>query len=144
MKTATFYIKQIIFLGTAGFLAWLCIGWWHLGWFWGSDTHFAWFFALALTAFFLVAVCTPIQAALSLRSDWISYLGGILAGPLAVILYLALNTQFDATWHNYVVRQAWMHFIFGLLGLWYSVNYRRRFGPNNSFKPSRPAAQSRR
>ncbi|MEJ2791486.1 MULTISPECIES: hypothetical protein [unclassified Pseudoxanthomonas] len=137
MKIIAFYIKQIILLGTAGFLAWLCIGWWHIGWFWASDDHYAWAIALTLTAFFLLLVCAPIQAVLSkLRSDWIAYLSGLLSGPLAVFLYLALKTQFEVTWHNYVTRQAWMHLIFGLLGLWFARNYRRRFGPNNSFKPN--------
>jgi hypothetical protein len=136
MKIVAFYIKQIIGLGTAGFFAWLCIGWWKMGWFWASDTHYAWLIALAAVAFFLVLICTPIQLALvKVHSDWVAYLAGLLAGPLAVVLHLALNTHFQLTWQNYVERQAWMHLIFGLLGLWFSVNYRRRLGPNNSFKP---------
>ena len=137
MKIIAFYIKQTMVLGTVGFLVWLCISWWHIGWFWASDTHYAWLFALAVTALFLLLVCTPIQALLSkLRSDPIAHLSGFLTGPLVVFLYLSLNTHFELTWSNYVTRQAWMHFIFGLLGLWFSVNYRRRFGPNNSFKPN--------
>lgn len=137
MKVLAFYIRQIIGLGTAGFLAWLCIGWWKIGWFWASDTHFAWLFSLALVAFFLILVCTPIQLALAkVRSDWVAYLAGLLAGPIAVMLYLALHTNFQPTWQNYFARQAWMHLIFCLLGLWFSVNYRRRLVSNNSFKPN--------
>ncbi|MBD9437634.1 hypothetical protein IB223_16175 [Pseudoxanthomonas sp. PXM03] len=136
MKIIAFYIKQIILLGTTGFLAWLCVGWWHIGWFWANDAHYAWLIALALVALFLLLICTPIQVSISkVRNDSVAYLGGLLAGPTAILLYLALNTRFELNGQNYVTHQAWMHVIFGLLGLWFSFNYRRRFGPNNSFKP---------
>jgi len=38
MKTLVFLLKQILLLGSVGFVAWLCIGWWRLGWFWAKDT----------------------------------------------------------------------------------------------------------
>ena len=137
MRIVAFYFKQIVLLGTAGFLSWLCTGWWHMGWFWANETHHAWLIALALTCFFLVLVCTPIQSAMSrLRSDWLAHLGGLLAVPLAVFVYLAFNTRFAFTWHDHVVHQVWMHLIFGLLGLFFSIAYRRRFGPNHSFNPT--------
>ena len=124
-------------LGTLGLFLWLCIGWWHLGWFWATDTHWAWLIALGLVGFFLVLICTPIQfAARKIRSDAVAYALGIISGPIAVIAYLVLHTRFEPTFSNYIVRQISMHALFAILGLLFAISYRRRFGPNNSFKPT--------
>jgi hypothetical protein len=136
MKIVAFYAKQIFGLGTLGFVLWLCIGWWKLGWFWAADTHWAWLIALALVGLFLVLVCTPIQLAVkSVKKDGLAYALGAISGPTAVLLHLALNTRFQLTINDYVVRHAYMHVLFAFLGLLFAINYRRRFGPNNSFKP---------
>jgi hypothetical protein len=135
MKVIVFYIKQIMGLGTAGFFAWLCIGWWKIGWFWASDIHYAWLIALATVTFFLILICTPIQFVLARAKNSASYLAGLLSGPLAVMLHVATNTHFQLNFQNCIIRPMWMHLIFALIGLWFSINYKCWLGRNNSFNP---------
>jgi len=136
MKALIFLLKQTLLLGTVGFVAWLCIGWWRLGWFWAKDTPQAWLLALGIVGVFLTLVAIPIQFLLrSVSSNW-ALAAGALSGPLAVVLHLFVNTRFPVTFDNYVVRQAIMHIIFASLGAWFSFNYRRMFRPNNSFEPT--------
>jgi len=136
MKALIFLLKQTLLLGTVGFVALICIGWWRLGWFWAKDTPQAWLIALGIVGVFLALVAIPIQFLLrSVSSIW-ALAAGALSGPLAVVLHLFVNTRFPVTFDNYVVRQAIMHIIFASLGAWFSFNYRRMFRPNNSFKPT--------
>jgi|SRR5882724_3039391 len=135
MKTLIFLLKQILLLGTVGFVAWMSIGWWHRGWFWAKDTPQAWLLALGIVGVFLTLVAIPIQFLLrSVSSRW-ALAAGALSGPLAIVLHLFLNTRFPVTFDNYVVRMAFMHIIFASLGTWFSFNYRRTFRPYNSLKP---------
>jgi hypothetical protein len=146
MKALIFLLKQTLLLGTVGFVAWMCVGWWHRGWFWARDTPQAWLLALGIVGVFLTLVATSTQFLLrSVSSSW-ALAAGALSGPLAVVLHLFVNTRVPVTLDNYVVRLAFMHIIFASLGAWFSFNYRRMFRPNNSSRPTplRGAAYFRR
>jgi len=137
LKIVAFYLKQIIGLGTLGFLVWLCVGWWRFGLIWSTDMFSVWFIALALAGYFVVLICTPIQLAVRrIKTDWLAYVLGILSGPIGVCTYLLINRRLEPSVDSYINRYLLMHSVFALLGLLFSIFYRRRFGPNNSFKPS--------
>ena len=137
-RVVIFYLKQTVMLGTVGFVLWLLYGWWRMGWFWASDTHVVWFFALLLVAAFLLLVCTPVQwLGARLRKHNYAYLLGMLSGPLAVLAFLGTFTHYPVDFTNYISRQWPMHFIFGVLGLWFSFNYQKHIGHNKPLEPTR-------
>jgi len=83
--------------------------------------------ALFLVASFVLSVCAPVQwLAIKLKKGKCAYLFGLISGPISVFMFLAVFTHYHVNFHNYVFRQWLMHVIFGVLGLWFSINYQKR------------------
>ena len=123
-QIATFYIKQVLLLGTAGFLIFQIMAWFQVGWFWASDAFQAWLLSLIIVSIFLAFVCFPIL--------WLSSKFGIgkwsiilsaVSGPVVVIICVVIISNRQPSLYNYFIWPANMHLIFSIVGLLFGLSY---------------------
>ena len=105
-RALLFYATQIVLLGSVGCSLWFSYGWWKYGFFWTADTVVVWLFTLLLVGVFVLIVCAPVQwVAVKLKNRKCAYFFGLLSGPVAVLLFLAVFTHYQVDFYNYFYRQ---------------------------------------